>query len=69
MYRELWFSGELAKHCATVDMQAFELSERIRADYLKQQPMPEEDAMKRIAVSEQAQAVADEIVKAELIYV
>jgi len=26
-------------------MHAYELSEHIRADYLKQHPMPEEDAM------------------------
>lgn len=38
MYRELLFTGKLAEHCATVDMRAFELSERIRADYLKQPP-------------------------------
>lgn len=69
MYRELFFSGKLAEHCATVDMRAFERAERIRADYLKRHPMPEEDALERIAVSAQAQAIADEIVKAELIYV
>lgn len=69
MYRELLFTGKLAEHCATVDMRAFELSERIRANYLKQHPMPEEDALERIRISEQAQAVADEIVKTELIYV
>ena len=68
-YRELLFTGKLAEYCATVDMRAFELSERIRADYLHQHPMPEEDALERIRISEQAQAVADEIVKAELIYV
>ena len=55
MYRELLFTGKLAEHCATVDMRAFELSERIRADYLKQHPMPEEDALERIRISEQAQ--------------
>ncbi|MCQ5130227.1 TnpV protein [Butyricicoccus faecihominis] len=69
MYRELLFTGKLAEHCAAVDMRAFELSERIRVDYLKQHPMPEEDALERIRISEQAQAVADEIVKTELIYV
>lgn len=62
------FTGKLAEHCAAVDMRAFELSERIRAYYLKQHPIPEEDALERIRISEQAQAVADEIVKTELIY-
>lgn len=68
MYRELPFTGKLAEHCAAVNMRAFELSERIRADYLKQHPMLEEDALERIRISEQAQAVVDEIVKTELIY-
>lgn len=68
MYRELLFTGKLAEHCATVDMRAFKLSERIRADYLHQHPMPKDDTLERISVSEQAQAVADEIVKTELIY-
>lgn len=68
MYRELLFTGKLAEHCAMVDMRAFELSECIRTYYLKQHPMPEEDAMERIAMSAQTQIVADEIVKTELIY-
>ena len=68
MYRALLFSGKLAEHCAEIDHSAFERAELIRADYLKQHPMPETDAMERIAISEQAQTIADEIIKAELIY-
>lgn len=52
-----------------VDMRAFVLSERIRSDYLKWHPMTEYDALEHINNSEQVQAVATKIVKAELIYV
>lgn len=43
------------------------MAERIRADYLKAHPMPEEDAMERIHISTQAQTVADECVITKLI--
>lgn len=68
LYCELFFTGKLAEHCDHVDKTAFELSERIRADYLKAHPMPDDDTMERIRISTQAQMVADEIVCTELIY-
>lgn len=39
----------------TVDVRVFKRVEHIPADFLKQHPMPEEDDLKRIAISEQAQ--------------
>ena len=48
-------------------MRAFGPAERICANLLKQHPMPKEDNLERIAISEQAPAVADEIIKAELV--
>ncbi|MDD4389264.1 MAG: TnpV protein [Eubacteriales bacterium] len=67
LYRELLLTGKLAAHCAKVDETAFEMAERIRADYLKAHPMPEEDAMERIRLSTQTQMIADEIVTYQLI--
>ena len=67
MYRELLLIGKLAEHCATIDKIAFEMAERIRADYLKLHPMPQEDTMERICLSELAQELADECVLHDLI--
>ena len=67
MYRELLLTGKLAEHCAVIDITAFEMAERIRADYLKTHPMPEEDTMERIRLSELAQEIADECVLYDLI--
>lgn len=50
-----------------IDRAAFELSERIRADYLNMHPMPD-DTMERIRLSELAQENADECVLYDLIY-
>lgn len=68
MYRELLFTGELAKHCADIDKIAFEQAERIRDDYLKAHPMPDDDTLEHIRISVQAQIIADEIVLTELTY-
>ena len=46
---------------------AFDMAERIRADYLKKHPMPLEDTMERICLSELAQELADECVLHHLI--
>lgn len=67
MYRELLLTGKLAEHCAIIDKTGFEMAERIRADYLKLHPMPEEDTMERIRLSELAQELADECVLYDLI--
>ena len=69
MYWELFLIGKLADHCTAIDKIAFEMAERIRADYMKAHPMPEEDTMERIHISIQAQMIADEIVTTELIFV
>lgn len=67
VYRELLFTGKLAEHCTVMDKTAFELAERIHANYLETHPMPENDTMERIRLSEQAQEIADEIVTAQII--
>lgn len=67
MYRELLFTDQLAEHCVKIDKVAFDMAERIRADYLKAHPMPEEDTMERIRLSTQVQMIADEIVIEQLI--
>ena len=67
-YQKLLFTGKLARHCADVEQRAFEISERIRVQYLTAHPAPEE-GMERIQAFTQAQMIADEIVKVELIYV
>ncbi|WP_312939221.1 TnpV protein [Oscillibacter sp.] len=67
MYRELLLTGKLAEHCMTIEKAAFEMTECIRADYLKAHPMPEDDAMERIRCSELAQKIADECAFYDLI--
>ena len=52
MYRKLLFTGKLAERCTMMDKTAFELAERIRAAYLEKHPMPENDTMERIRLSE-----------------
>lgn len=68
IYRELLFTGKLAEHCDNIGKTAFRQAERIRTDYLKMHPVPEEDTMERIRLSTRAQMIADENVCAELIY-
>jgi len=67
IYRELLLTGKLAEHCTAMDKTAFEMSERIRSEYLKTHPMPMEDAMERMRLSELAQEIADEIVVEQLV--
>ncbi|EPY2302719.1 TnpV protein [Clostridium sporogenes] len=55
------------EHCTTIDWTAFEMAERIRADYFKLHAMPKEDTMERIRISIKAQMVSDESVVAKLI--
>lgn len=69
MYRELLMTGKLAEHCRAIDTTAFNRSELIQADWLEAQPIPLEDTLERIRLHTQAQAIADEIVMAELIYI
>ncbi|MGN6714001.1 TnpV protein [Anaerocolumna jejuensis] len=68
IYRELLLTGKLAEHCIAIQKTAFDMAERIRTDYLKAHPMPEDDAMERIRLSEQEQEIADECVFYDLIY-
>ncbi|MFT3985417.1 MAG: hypothetical protein QM697_16050 [Lachnospiraceae bacterium] len=49
-----------------MDKTAFEISERIRSDYLKKHSMPE-DTMERIRISMQAQEIADEFILHDVI--
>lgn len=67
-YRELLFTGKLARHCVDIEQAAFEMAERIRGQYLKENPAPP-DGIERIQAFAQAQMVADEIVMEELIYI
>lgn len=67
MYRELLLTGKLAEHCASIDKTAFEMAERIRADYLKKHTIPEDDTMEHIRIFTQAQMVVDEVIIAEFI--
>lgn len=67
MYRELLLKGKLAEHCAKLEKAAFEIAEQIHTAYLKTHPMPEEDTMERIRLSELAQEIADECVIHDLI--
>ncbi len=66
MHRELLLTGKLAEHCATIEKTAFEMSEKVRADFLKKNPMPEDDTMERIHLFAQAQMIADEMVTAQI---
>lgn len=68
MYRELLFSGKLARHCANMEKTAFDMEERIRGQYLEQNPQPLEDTLARIQVFTLAQDIADECVLHDLIY-
>ena len=45
IYCELLLTGKLAEHCTVIDRTAYGMAERIRADYLRAHPMPEEDRM------------------------
>lgn len=67
MYRELLLTGKLTEHCAKTDKTAFEVSEYIRAAYLKRHPMPDEDILERIRIYTHAQMIADEIVTDQII--
>ncbi len=67
IYRELLLTGKLAEHCTVMNKSAFEMAERIRADYLKAHSMPENDTMERVRLSELAQEIADECVLCNLI--
>lgn len=69
MYRELLFSGKLARHCADMEKAAFDTAERIRGQYLNQNPPPIEDTMARLQVFTLAQDIADECVLNDLIYI
>ena len=68
MYRELLLTGKLFKHCISIDKTAFKMAEHIRLEYLKTHPMPLEDTMERIYLSELAQEIADEVVFHDLIF-
>lgn len=68
IYRKLLFSGKLAQHCADMEQSAFDMAERIRGQYLEQNPPPLEDALARIQAFTLAQEVADECVLHDLIY-
>lgn len=68
MYRELLFSGKLARHCADIEKSAFDTAERIRGQYLEQNPPPLEDTLARIQVFTLAQDIAEECVLHDLIY-
>ena len=67
MYRELLLTGRLVEHCMIIEKSAFKMAECIRADYLKAHPMPEDDTIERIRLSEIAQEIADECVFYDLI--
>ncbi len=68
MYRELLISGKLARHCADMEKAAFDMAERIRGQYLEQNPPPVEDTIARIQAFTLAQDIADECVLYDLIY-
>ena len=68
MYRQLLFSGKLARHCADIEKSAFDMAERIRGQYLEQNPPLLEDTLARIQAFTQAQDIADECVLNDLIY-
>jgi hypothetical protein len=68
MYRELLFSGNLARHCADIEKSAFDMAERIRGQYLEQNPLSIEDTLARIQVFTLAQDIANEWVLHDLIY-
>lgn len=68
MYRELLFSGKLARHCADMEKSAFDMAEWIRGQYLEQNPPPIEDTLKIIQAFTLAQDIADECVLHDLIY-
>lgn len=68
MYRELLVSGKLARHCADIKKSAFDMAERIRGQYLEQNPPPLENTMARIQAFTLAQDIADECVLHDLIY-
>ncbi len=68
IYRELLFSGKLARHCADMEKSAFDMAERIRGQYLEQNPPPLNDITARIQAFTLAQNIADECVLHDLIY-
>ncbi|MBP1736134.1 MAG: hypothetical protein H6Q60_15 [Oscillospiraceae bacterium] len=68
LYRQLLFSGKLARHCADIEKSAFDMAERIQGQYLEQNPPPLEDTLARIQVFTLAQDIVDECVLHDLIY-
>ncbi len=68
MYRELLLTGKLAEHCESIEIRADEMYEQLFKKYLSENPPSSgEDFFKRLAVFEQADRWANEIVLAELI--
>nr|WP_288829636.1 TnpV protein [uncultured Clostridium sp.] len=67
MYRKLLLTGRLVEHCMTIEKSTFEMAVRIRADYLKAHPMPEDDVMECIRLSGLEQEIADECILYDLI--
>ncbi len=69
MYRELLLTGKLAEHCEGYDEKGDEMYEVLFQKYLKQNPPPSgEDFFERLAVFEQADKWADEIVLEQIVY-
>lgn len=61
-------SGELAGHCKSVDELGFQMAEWVRAKYLKENSVSDEDFFKRVQIYTIAQNVADSIVMEQLLY-
>jgi len=68
LYSELLVTGKLARHCAEIDIIAFERFECICVEYIKEHLLSMDDFWQRVQICTQAADIADEIVKSELIY-
>lgn len=69
-YRELLLSGKLVHHCEVFETCANEMYEQLFQKYLAENlPTNDNDFMDRLAVFEQANKWAEEIVLSEIIHV
>ncbi len=70
MYREMLLTGKLAEHCENIEVKGDEMYEKLFQKYLKDNPpLDGEDFFARLAVFEQADKWANEVVMTQLVYV
>jgi hypothetical protein len=70
LYSQLYKNGELMQHCATVEQRAFDMMDRLEAEYRAKNPAPQtDDFMVTLQYNNQVRDYAEELTLAEVVYV